>query len=511
MIRTRRNLARRANSGMPGTDNLGGQYFGHPAYYTPKDVQGYGIDSDFGEGIHKGPYLSGPPPASVSWIPDHPAVDEELVEDYETGNELRELNLKQAMERKASKCIRLAQKKLGRRASSSAIENLALSYMDLPNRVINTKLGSSFMAGDELQEATGFYGDDLGVGNVNADDMDIMSGMSVMADHDVQDATGYHLTQKGIGNKNASRFSRYAEQTEAEELAEEAIETAEELAEEVETLSETVETMAEEIKALKKANSRLKRVSSDDSSAEEIAEEALDVAETLAEEVDNLKKANARLRRAGKEPVSFVNADGDEVNFLADKKAGINRLASVLSDFLAEDGVEADENELTSLGELMSEIEAEESLDAQATKYAYNRHSSQNDPSSYMYSQQGGIEQDMPEESKTASWMADDMMSEGVESEDIFGLDVDGDVPADPHLASLFMTAEDQNMADEMQAEQETKGSKTASFMPRPKTITRQASVKTLGNISRTASSKNETSELSKLWESAPDVSKFFK
>ena len=70
--------------------------------------------------------------------------------------------------------------------------------------------------------------------------------------------------------------------------------------------------------------------------------------------------------------------------------------------------------------------------------------------------------------------------------------------------AAHAYVANPQQPEDEASEEVSTK--KSASF--RPQTQARQASVKTLGNISREASSGSD--ELSKLWESAPDVSKFF-
>ena len=124
------------------------------------------------------------------------------------------------MERKASKCIEIAESRLGRTASQDEIEDLALRYMDLPSRQINAKLqriagtqykrndarsdvhkknkrrrdealkknknkskermseeefgeimASDFLADDVMQEGTGYDGDDVGPGNHVADFM----------------------------------------------------------------------------------------------------------------------------------------------------------------------------------------------------------------------------------------------------------------------------------------------------------------------------------------------------
>jgi hypothetical protein len=109
---------------------------------------------------------------------------------------------------------------------------------------------------------------------------------------------------------------------------------------------------------------------------------------------------------------------------------------------------------------------------------------------------------------------------EEVVAEDPMGLDASDLEAIDPKLASIFTAAdeeededdsededesEDESEDEEEEKEEKETSKKKASYRPSKKT--RQASVKTLGNISREASSSDE---LSKLWESAPDVSKFF-
>ena len=693
-FRTRRSSfsnRRRANSGIPGYDNQGWDAFGHPASYAQPEVDEYGIDSDFGEGVRKGPYLSGPPPASVGWMPDHPAVDEDLVEDYETGSQLHELNLKQAMERKASKCIQLAEKKLGRKASARAIENLALSYMNLSNSTLQRKLSSSFLADESdmmsdefdmmadesdmfaenvVQEGTGYFGE-VDAEDLMSDEFDMMSDESNMM------AEMSMMARRANRGRFAGKKSE--DSSEAEQLAEEAVETAEQLAEEVEELkaelqamkkanlklrqagkksedsseaesiaeeavstaeqlAEEVENLAEELKQAKKANLRLKQSKKSDG-AEQLAEEAVETAEQLAEEVETLsseveslaeelkqaKKANLRLRQAKKseetelsdsevleeeiKALKKANARlrqrlaGSEVldaleqnysshgeqpveRFASSRKAGVGRLANVLSSYMAEDEGIADDG-TESLADLLAEIEAEEAMEQQASKFASkkaNKKAGQNDPRHFyqeeiearegkqsakkaMFMAEDETEYMMAdevesEEEEQADWMADEVESDEV---DPFGLDSDDMmVDADPRLASLFSFASDEDeeeveetetaskkasrfakakKSEEETEEEETEeeeveeeeeeekpakkapakkapakeegkapakeegkaSSKKASITPRPKT--QQASVKTLGNISRTASDANE---LSKLWESAPDVSKFF-
>jgi hypothetical protein len=116
----------------------------------------------------------------------------------------------------------------------------------------------------------------------------------------------------------------------------------------------------------------------------------------------------------------------------------------------------------------------------------------------------------MMAEDHEATMMAEDMDEDMAEdmAEDVMGLHMASDnVDVDPKLARIFQAADEEASEEEASEEEATATTqKSASF--RPQTQARQASVKTLGNISREASSASD--ELSKLWESAPDVSKYF-
>ena len=143
----------------------------------------------------------------------------------------------------------------------------------------------------------------------------------------------------------------------------------------------------------------------------------------------------------------------------------------------------------------------------------------------------------MAEEEEATMIMAEDHEADLDMGSDVMGLDVEADaLLADPRLASIFTAADDEEEEDsdedsdddsdedskeeskEEESKEESKeedskeeakeekAEKKASY--RPRKSARKAAVKTLGNISREASSASD--ELSKLWESAPDVSKFF-
>ena len=169
-----RRRSRRANSGLPGYDNLGWDHFGHPASSDQPSVDQYGFDSEFGEGVRKGPYRSGPAPASYGWEPEHPAVSDELVEDYALTDDLRQENLKKAMERKAAKCIQIAESRLGRTASQREIEDLTLRMMDLPNRTVNARVArladNAVQVGTEYDDGLDFTGPGNASDQIEADD-----------------------------------------------------------------------------------------------------------------------------------------------------------------------------------------------------------------------------------------------------------------------------------------------------------------------------------------------------
>jgi len=678
----RRRMNRKADSGIPGYDNLGRLNMGHPASKELPTIDQYGFDAEFGEGVRKGPYLSGPPPASVGWMPEHPATKKSLVEDYEIGQELHDANIKKAMERKANKCISIAEHRLGRTASAREIESLALRLMDLPNSTINSKYASTdFMAQDEEMMAMDEMGsEEEELASLMAEleaseeehEASFMAGMhhkqasrrnkkasfrnrrrasmfghndNVMAEDDelasmladleagdeLQQATGYHGSDIGPGNRNADFDGGIMGYDEFDMM-----DGGMMMEDDFSDAMSPVDVLAEELATLKQANANLKR-------RLKKAEEAVQEATGYHGEEDSVQPAGRY-----KEP-----GEGAPTAKYASKK-GLKRLASVLADYLAEEepvaghysSFQAEDKEENVMAEILAELEA-----------GYDPNVSQNDSSFGYQENLVGEEEEADEDvaSMLASMLAEEQAKEQAkkaslrrkakakaeaekasakkESEDPMGLDEEADDDEkDPKLASLFarfaeeeeaedeeaeeeekssskkasakgkkaekgsksstkgklaeeeeadeeeetaskksskgekkstkkafewkFSAEeeaDEEEADEEEAEdeeaeeeettaskkkaswrfaeeeeadeeeaddeeaedeeaeeeEEKKSSKKASFSPRPSLNSRKASVKTLGNISRTAS-KSDSNELSKLWESAPDVSKYF-
>jgi hypothetical protein len=486
-----RRRSRRANSGLPGYDNLGWDHFGHPASSDQPSVDQYGFDSEFGEGVRKGPYRSGPAPASYGWEPEHPAVSDELVEDYALTDDLRQENLKKAMERKAAKCIRIAESRLGRTASQREIEDLALRMMDLPNRTVNARVArladNAVQVGTEYDEGLDF----TGPGN-ESDELEADSHMG----HTMFDA--YDLDGDGMISMDEWGGS--------DEIFDDLDDDEDGFLSRDEIAHGLGESFADELEA----DDELANIM-----AELEAEEEMSSADALAEEIATLKAANARLARKvrkladnavqvgtgyqGEDPdleIDTTPANEPSEGQPTQRLAKIERLAEALSSYMADQDATASED----MASLLAELEAD-----------------QNDPH-FGYTSE-----------ETAEEMADETEAHMM-GEDVMGLDMDADesMAMDPRLASIFTAADEdgekeeesteeesteeesteEDSADEEKAEEakEEKAEKKASY--RPRTSARKAAVKTLGNISREASSASD--ELSKLWESAPDVSKFF-
>lgn len=547
---SRYNRFRRANSSLPGYDNMGWESFGHPASKGQPSVDDYGIDSEFGEGVRKGPYRSGPAPASYGWSPDHPATHESLEDDFEETHDLYDANLKKAMERKASKCIEIAEHRLGKYASQEEVEELALRYMDLPSRSITAKLtriASEQMSGDEMQEATGYEGDDFGPGNVMAEDLEsemvspaevlaeeiamlkaanrrLASQIQRVAEDVVQKGTGYEGDDESVDllddDEDEGPTSRLAhslfdeydldeddyisrgEWGGSESVFDEMDEDMDGMLSRGEVAYGMGDSFSDDMETLSEIMAEAHEAGDEETMAEVLAE-----MEHLAGSVGNrgqTKGMNYKNHNSyGEAAPGFgyqdpdvraknrANKDSDwnkktkkfyNLNYYSENRGKIEGWPMPenprVAEMEAEDMLASEEQEM--LAEMLAEMEASEDMGSEE--------------------QAGG-----------AALL---LHSRRAESQDHMGLDMSAeDVQAglDPKLARIFQAAEedaseDMGSEDILMAEEEEPTMKSASF--RPQTNTRQASVKTLGNISREASSPAD--ELSKLWESAPDVSKYF-
>ena len=499
---------RRANSALPGYDNIPPS---HPAYREPEPVEGYGIDSDFGEGVHMGPYSNGEPPASYGWTPDHPA------------------QLRKAMERKASKCIRIAEAQLGRRASVRDVENLALRFMDLPNKAINSKLAR--LADDTVMQNA--LGRAYRSGPANAHS-EVVSDM--FADDGIVDDIGLAemIDANYMGEDHESTYM--GEDHESTYMGEDHESTYMGEMHDANYMGEMIDAnymgdmnhpnypnhMAEDHEAGmaqfgRGAEMHDAMIMSEMHDAMD-DHEAMDMASILAEQVEALKKANYRLasqiRKLSDDAVAkgtgYSDTEEELMEESVEEPKGLERLASALADFFAdeEEGDEELSEEESILSNILAEVES--SMGKKAKKSE----------------EEADEEEADEEEAKASSKKAkkakakkseEEADEEEADEEEADAMGLDGkSASVDDRLARIFQATEeeadeeeaDEEEADEEEADEEEAKASSKKASPRPRKSSRKASVKTLGSISREASAGAD--ELSKLWQTAPDVSKYF-
>ncbi len=162
----------------------------HPAHKADPEADAYLIDndgngvgsepSDFAEDVAPGPYAQGPAPASYGWDPEHPAAKADAKGSAPA--EKKAAMQRKAAERKAAKCIRIAQALLGT-ADSDTIEDQAVDFMDLTPDAINAtmdRLSAAFLSEDDDDGDVEAYGRDqndpeLGFGGKEADEADLVA------------------------------------------------------------------------------------------------------------------------------------------------------------------------------------------------------------------------------------------------------------------------------------------------------------------------------------------------
>ena len=556
----RRRMNRRADSGIPGYDNLGRLNMGHPASKELPEVDQYGFDSEFGEGVRKGPYLSGPPPASVGWMPEHPATKKSLVEDYEIGHELHDANIKKAMERKANKCIAIAEHRLGRTASAREIESLALRLMDLPNNSINSKFASAtdFMAEDEVMGMDEFAGhshasfmaeddeaDDelselmaeLEAGEDQADEEDELANL--MAEIEAEDAISKKASYRR--NRQASLRGRRASMYASHQMADEDDELANLMAD-LEAGDEMQSATGYHGSDIGPGNRNAEfdgGIMGFDGMMEDDFSDAMSPVDVLAEEITNLKQANARLKhrlRQAEEAVQDATGYHGEEDSVQPagrykepgegqptaryaSKNGLKRLANVLADYLAEEedhmgshghmsSFMAEDDEESVMAEILAEIEG-----------GYDPNVSQND-SQFGYQENLLADDEEADDEDVASMLASMLAEEQAkkqaaakkapakaekasakkESEDPMGLDEEADEESsvDPKLASLFAKFAEDDEADEDEADEEETTASKKKASAKGKMSTKSEKKSTKGKLAEDDEADEEEENASK-------------
>lgn len=475
----------------------------HPAFYPDPDADKYenGDTSSWAEDPTKGPYPQGPAPASVSWKPSHPAAKPDAggpIPPPVGPDAGKKAALRQQVEKKAAKCIRIASAILGKTASTEAIENKALSLMDVSDRKIDAalvKMRQAFLMGD-LMAPMGEDMDGDGIDQNDPETYDYTGMMDVepppiMADDMGEGHHAMHYGEEGEDPEAeamlAAMMKDQGHDHEADDLLAEMLqeELAKEKAEGEAAMKMAQDKTAAQLEAALAAIASLQKQVATLKSAAKKAEdkgEEKDPMGVEAEDDDGEAKKLAAL--FGMKSAKKV-AEDDDGEKKAEDKAEEEKMAKKLAKLLAkaegeEEGEEEGEGEkkkasLTAkLAALLSKLAAEEK--GEEGKEAEDE----------------GEKGEMPFPPKSEK-------SEKQAYRSLFAED-EGDDDGDD--------GDDDDDGEEVEVEVEAEETEGKKASLRPQARKASAGVKSLGAV-RTASAAGG-SDLSSLWKSAPDVSDHF-
>ena len=478
-MRTRLTWAKTNRKASPGpaTPGYNGpETLDHPAAYEDPGPHDYenGDTSSWAEDPTKGPYPNSAHPAlpGTDEPQGHPATDPKHY--FPRGVSA---SLVKAMEKKAAKCIRIASAMLGQGAPQLAIEDQAVDLMSLPDRQIQATLQRLAEDEEEGKEA-----DDLMV----EEDEDKTSSKKADEDEDTDDEDEAGEETAG---KKAARFQRLAKYwTRVAKAAGEVPEAFKKQWDKDEDKSDSKDEDKSETK--KEARSRSRKASD------------------MPGDQNDPKHYNYRQQGkladlAGDEDEALLAAMLDEETKGASEDDEDEALLAAMLDEGMTASDEDDEDEAL-LAEMLKEDAPKE--DAKEAML-------------------GDDEQAMLDD-----MLADDAVLDGVPvvdedvviDEDPMGLVDDGGFD-DMELNSLYgskFAGDDEKKEDaaaksdvkEEKAEEKTpkeaRSNKTAAVRPQP----RKASngVRAIGSVP-TAVADRDVENLSKLWESAPNISEIFK
>jgi hypothetical protein len=416
-----------------------------------------GDTSSWAEDPTKGPYKPGAHPAYPDEGPASPAFKQA------------------ALERKAAKCIRIASAMLGKRASVKAIEDQALVFMDLDNRSIQASLARLAGSDDD--------GDD---GEDDDDGEDEAQAKKANLRRNRRMASGC----EECGEPEFMDDDEFASVGDEEAMLDELM----------------LETMLEEETMGKYA--RLRRLAADEGE-----EESDEEAPAKAEKEARMKARLARLRRLAADEGD--EESDEEAPAKAEKEARMKARLARLRRLAADEGDEESDEEKAPAA---SEKKASWGMEEEALLEQLMEEEGMGEPGDDALLEEEGMgehEGMMPPlaAEEAESFEEDALLEDMLAEEDVPGLDdpmgvVDLDMSDDERflMAKLFgKNAGEEPEAEEPKAE-EPKTEKKASFRPQPRK-TPNGVTRLGGGVTKEASVAND---LSKLWDSAPDVSKYF-
>ena len=501
----------------------------HPAAYPDPEADAYenGDTSAWAEDPHPGPYTNPMHPAlpGTDEPMGHPATDPAHY--FPAGvSKQASRQIRAAMEVKAAKCIRIAQSMLGRRASVSAIEDQALDLMNLTERQIaaalsrladddgmsqdvSTESSADLLAVENMTLTPQRTSEEAMLAEMMADEEDgfagPMSDEGVLAWEDtgiIPDANKYK-----DGESYTKEYHQLWEELGRRKNADDAL-LSSMLKEEGRKASRRAAQMPGGQNSPAHYNYRSEGVLASKRSGDtdvEAEEMLVDMAK------DEAKKSASLRRRAKKSEDDAPEGEPaeDEAPEAQKKAAHFQRLAAYWKRVAKKSEEEPEVEE-----EPEAEEEPEEEEAPKAEKKAADRKAAirrlaglelsaevREALSALLNSEEQPVE--AGEEPTAEDFMMDDMGVEDPMLMDDMGMD---DMGVD-ELSSLYGSRVAKKSEEEPGAEEEApKAGKKAAVRPQP----RKASngVRSVGAVSKVAS--GDMNDLSRLWESAPDVSKIF-
>ena len=487
----------------------------HPAAQPAPDMHKYenGDTSSWAEDPHPGPYEQSPHPATPWEGVSHPAAKPEK----------QARSLRAAVERKASKCVKIAQAMLGPYAPEEVVENQAFDMMDLSNDQLDSTL-QRVLAKDKEESKD-------------------------------EEKEGKDEDKEGKDEDKEGKKAKKSEEDQDEEADKDEDKEGKKKA----SLEDQVRVLTAAVANLKKAQ-------------DQNDPDAYDFGDTIDENPDNAEKMlNAMIAEeeckgcseAGDEeahtlmdemdtdgdgfitrdewtgsPAVFdaLDTDGDGILTVEEVSAGIGPsfagagTSGMGGEMMAQDEEEAgDDTEAM----LQSMIEEEAKKSQPEEEAMFDEMGEDEDPET-----EAMFEAMLEEEGQDAP-LDEPVMEEALEedavvlAEDPMGLDSMMPQQSDDDiLANLYgarMAADDENEEteeteetektddngdeeteekDEEKTEEKEGKKKAAAQRPRPKKAS--TGVKTLGRVAKATTGNKEVDELSNLWESAPNVKDVF-
>lgn len=547
MNRTRMTWAAagRKASAPPATPGYNTEDQDHPAHQPDPDYAKYQKGDPDAWAETPRPYGAGYPQGNPPSLPGYDTEDQDHPAHKELPRVPKEArSMKAAVERKANKCVVLARKMLGKKASQAAIENRALDMMDWSDNRINAtleRLGGGFMADfDEfapdldpmvddidldldLDLADGFDDglDDLGV--MLADDMKLADQNDPEGDTLAPKPKSEEQARKEAAARRARFLALQAKKAEDEEDDDGEEAPAEDEAPEAKTARKFFASMDRDrdgfiVKAEWKGS-----------------EEAWAAIDTDGDEIVTEEEVVSALAPQACGPMaSDLGLTSEERKMLASLEANLVKKAGKK----AEDEEDAPAASKKAKGKKAEEKEDEKEDAPAASKKSGKKAKWADDEEDEGDDEAEGDDGD-EEADKTACGDAGVFGMEG----DPMGLAAEDDeltADDDALLAEIFGKSasddeeegegeeevaskkakkadededEDDAEGEEEPTPEEKKAMRLASRKPTQRPQPRKASVnavRSVGGLTRTASANTEVAELSNLWDSAPDVSKVF-